>query len=328
MLAHARLSPSASSRWLACPGSIRLSEGVTETTSSPSAVHGTEEHRRAADALNGADEPVSADIQLYVEEVRHHMQQRGAVSFVEQRVHLTDDLYGTADALVIHRDTLHVFDLKTGHAPVLVAGNTQLMIYAAAALNTYPALMRRVKRIALTIVQPRVAGITRAQLTVKQLRSQIAGILLGAERTRAADAPLCAGDHCRFCPAAAGCSVRKNEALQLARTAFAEMRDGVPDAVKIFAHEYGPRITDWLEAVKATSLINPPHGYKVIDGRGRRVWREDIGVPHINKPMTLAEATTAGHNIDALTEYKPGGKKLIRVDNAVVDGFTILTNAE
>jgi hypothetical protein len=326
---HAILSPSASKRWLACPASVRLSADAQQLPTGPAAEHGTAMHDLAAAILNGSHVNVTDDIQLYVDAVRAVMQRRGAVSFIEQKVYLSDQIFGTADALVFVKDELHVFDLKTGHHPVDAVGNSQLLIYAAAALRTFPLNAKRVKRVHMTIVQPHAAGITTATLSSKHLQSQIAGIMIAAQRIADPSAPAHAGAHCIFCPAGPTCPERKNDALQVARMAFVDnTRDNIPDSIKVFAHEYGPRIIEWLDSVKAASLVVPPAGYGVVEGRGRRVWRDDVVIPTMQKPMTLSEATAAGIDVDALTNYKPASPKLVRLDKQTeLAAFQVLLDA-
>jgi hypothetical protein len=54
--AHATLAPSAAERWLNCPGSIKLSEGIPNTTS-VFAAEGTAAHELAAHCLETGDDP-------------------------------------------------------------------------------------------------------------------------------------------------------------------------------------------------------------------------------------------------------------------------------
>lgn len=49
--AHAKLAPSAASRWINCPGSIRLSEGMPEQATTTFAAEGTAAHELAAHCL-------------------------------------------------------------------------------------------------------------------------------------------------------------------------------------------------------------------------------------------------------------------------------------
>lgn len=164
MTEHAKLSPSGSKRWFACPGSLVL-EAPIPNKSSTYSDDGTAMHDVAARCLTehwratkyvGQDIPVNAKheepryveftdemadlVQGYVDTVRkigigHRM-------LVETRVDFSEFVqiegqFGTADCIIVDLDQheLGVYDLKTGHTPVTVPGNTQAMFYALGALR-------------------------------------------------------------------------------------------------------------------------------------------------------------------------------------------------
>lgn len=164
MATHARFSPSASKRWLSCPGSLVLNAGRKDDGPSPYADKGTAMHAVAAWCLTehyraskrvgdqipvhkDGEEPrhveftddMATDTQEYVDWLRSFA--IGKVLHVEQQVDFSGvvgqpDQFGTADAIVWDAESgeLTIVDLKTGFRPVDAAGNTQLMTYALGAL--------------------------------------------------------------------------------------------------------------------------------------------------------------------------------------------------
>lgn len=161
-MSHAILSASASHRWLACPGSIALSQGLPDTAGQ-SALEGTAMHEVAAWCLTeGTDAAAyigrlvkvdkgdsieikdhhAALVQTYVDVVRELVATTGGTLLVEQRVDYSavlgvQDSFGTADALILAGDTLYVIDLKTGQKDVSAEDNTQLQLYALGALEDF-----------------------------------------------------------------------------------------------------------------------------------------------------------------------------------------------
>ncbi len=161
---HARLSPSGSKRWMACPGSVALEAPFPDTSSTYSddgtAMHTVAawcltEHRRAQSRVeqqipvHDAGQPpryvtftddMAAVVQDYVDTVR--MLALGNVLQIEQRVDFSPfvgaaDQFGTADAIVWNaRDgELLLVDLKTGYRFVDAEENSQLLCYALGALK-------------------------------------------------------------------------------------------------------------------------------------------------------------------------------------------------
>lgn len=164
MTAHARFSPSASKRWLACPGSLVLNADRKDDGPSPYADKGTAMHAVAAWCLTehyraskrvGEPIPVHKDheeprhveftddmataTQEYVDWLRNFA--IGKTLLVEQQVDFSEivgqpDQFGTADGIVVDREVgeLTIVDLKTGFRSVDPENNTQLMTYALGAL--------------------------------------------------------------------------------------------------------------------------------------------------------------------------------------------------
>lgn len=313
MSEHAMLSPSGSARWLACPGSIHLSRRAPPQPESNAANEGTDAHDWAAKILLGgsAEDNPYAGIEMYVDRVRASAERKHSQVWIEKRVYLTDEVHGTPDAVVSNKNHLEVFDLKYGYNKVEARGNTQLIIYAGAAIKTYKLNPRRVT---LHIVQPRAGGVRSATMTRKMFDAALSAVLLGAERViNDLHVPLHAGEHCQYCPAATICPERQEEAKLAAQMAFRDVED-LDDSTTTWVLENKKRITDWFDEVIALAVLKPPIGWVTVQGQGRRVWRTDIEVPMMLKAMTLAEATKAGHNIDKLTVKRAGPLIVVRKD--------------
>lgn len=74
-MSHAKLSPSAAERWMTCPGSVVLSEGMPEKTSA-FAEEGTQAHALAEMLLNNTPGVMNTSfgmldyVMIYVDHVR------------------------------------------------------------------------------------------------------------------------------------------------------------------------------------------------------------------------------------------------------------------
>jgi hypothetical protein len=246
------------------------------------------------------DPEMAGYIQEYLDEVRALLF-GGATLFTEQRVRLkglADDVYGTADAVVISGDgkSIDVFDFKYGAGVfVPLEGNPQLLIYGLAAVLTHD--LTNVETLTLHIVQPRHSrgGHHWQELPVSDVYTWFHDVLAPAiVRTKAPDPQLHAGDHCRFCDASSTCPELRSVALAKTRHLF---DDGVLDeplspppspadmsgmdlAAALTAF---PLIEMWMKAVRehANTLIRGGAeipGYKLVRTVGNRKWTDESDV--------------------------------------------------
>lgn len=196
--AHARLAPSAAYRWIACPGSVALSEGIPDEASSYAA-EGTAAHELAAHCLEKGfppsgylgsvidisgltpgerfnnrvlvdnvsrfevtEEMVEA-VEVYLDHVKGLCGPAGFELDIEQRLdmrHIHPEIYGTGDAVVYQHDTgwLHVIDFKYGKG-VAVSPEANPQLMLYGAGAARRYHNRKLAGVTLHIVQPRAAGV-------------------------------------------------------------------------------------------------------------------------------------------------------------------------
>jgi hypothetical protein len=342
--AHSKIGASSSKRWLACPGSIALSQSIPNR-GSQYAMEGTAAHQLAELCLNeeldaqyfvatstiitvhdnGAEYPfpvtqeMADAVQVYLDYVR---KDEPFDTLVEVKFHLKElheGLFGTADCVQWFADEakLRVIDYKHGAGtPVEAEGNPQGMYYALGALTTlrFPARV-----VEIVIVQPRCphgAGPIRSwTIGVDQLLDWQADLLDGVKRVEmasnirptysgSADTEaswsaqfLASGDHCKFCPAAAvpgRCSAIAEKQQALARVEFAPMVDYDPAKLAQALLDM-PAVEARIKAIREFAYAEAeagraPPGWKLVEKRATRKWRDDAGVD-----QALFEATGIEH---------------------------------
>ena len=292
-MSHAKLSPSGAERWMACPGSVVLSEGMPERTSA-FAEEGTQAHALAETWLRGemleADRETRDHISVYV----NHVRDLGGKLHIEQRVKVNDEVYGTADAVVWQADErhLHVVDLKYGAGvAVEVHGNLQLKIYALATLLTFPYAATKVTA---TIVQPRcphtdgpIRSATFDVVDLLDLHNDIEvamTVVKDARQHQEADL-LTAGflqpteKGCRWCPASPKCPALKSKAQELAKQVFAKGEPYDP-AELAKTLDYLPILEGWIKNVREFAYEEAERGktipdWKLVEKRATRKWRDE-----------------------------------------------------
>ena len=216
---HALLSPSSAHRWVPCPASILMSEGIPNTTSSY-AEEGTRAHALAESMLTNGSVDFAPDHEMvsYVSIYTDFVSSIPGDRLIEHSLNLTPitgeaDAQGTADAIIYDTvsDTLWIIDLKYGQGvQVDAVDNLQLMIYGMAALVELDPIygFQQATKINLAIVQPRVSDAALVwSTTVERLEIEAERVSKAADTifdAQAAGAELvpCAGEkQCRFCPA-------------------------------------------------------------------------------------------------------------------------------
>ena len=313
MPSHAYLSASASHRWLACPPSAKLC-AQEEDQSSPYAMQGTCAHElgqylvEKALGMNTLDP--TENLTYYDAEMQEAAE--GYAAFVmeqvaEARKHCADPLvcveqtldfskwvehgFGTGDCVIVADDLLQIIDLKYGIGVLVSAagedgsGNSQLKCYALGAFDTFGDLYD-IKRVRLTIYQPRRDNVESFDMTVEELLSWAETVLKPtAELAYEGLGSFRAGDHCTFCKIKATCRTRAQYYLDLAKLDFpapptltnAEIADILPRA---------ENLTAWGDDLKAYALKQALKGenfpnYKLVEGRSIRRFRDEEKVAEL-----------------------------------------------
>ncbi len=313
MPSHAILGASSAHRWMKCPGSIKLGEHVIHRPASSWAADlGTAAHELAERCLHDYSDPFAYVTQTMSNGIEVDMDTASAVSvfvdyvidrqaadtrvWLEHTVTLDaldppERMYGTADVILWHpaERVLELIDYKNGTGHVVeVKNNEQLKYYALAAMLT---LELEPAKIITTIVQPRAAHpdgpIRTAEYTRLEIELFASELLNAAHATTLDDAPLVAGDHCRFCPAKAICPEQRKQAVALAQVEFEAMPNAMPPAPELLTNEEialvlekAPLVEAWFGAIRkhfeqrALAGEDVP-GFKLVEKRANRKWAVD-----------------------------------------------------
>lgn len=324
--AHARLGASNAKRWMNCPGSVRLSELAPPDAGSPYAAEGTAAHEVAERLLNraaamGKLDPAHSFLgrELHGVRVTHEMTDAVQVYldycwkrarrkatrnwWVERRVSLAflqppEPMFGTTDfgALTDDGRVLRIVDYKHGQGVVVeTKDNPQLKYYALGALFDIRERLgwdayAKVVHVSATIVQPRAPHEKGPIRTVVYSRDALHAfaveLLLAARATQQPDAPLHAGEWCKFCPAAAICPEQRRAALDVAQNTFEVYEPVVPPVPELIpVDEFAgmlvklPVLEDWIAAMKTRAhdlLLSGEQvpGFKLVEKRPSRVWSD------------------------------------------------------
>lgn len=304
MSTHAILSPSSAVRWMSCPGSVELSKGY-EDQSSTAAAEGTLLHAISAECLESgrspADFPDIDDeqrraIQTYIDLVRDIVRSAGGELAIEQRLSIEfitgeKDACGTADAVIVSDDELIIIDAKFGRGVEVTAErNEQLLMYAAAAYE-YWSLIYRFTQIRLVICQPRLNASPEWVCGIDELDEFTARATEAALATHAADAPLVPSPKaCQWCRAKGSCPAIRKELLDEFEVVVPQTADEL-DLARVMTK--ASMVESWIKAVRAEverRLLSGEtvRGYKLVQGkRGNRAWGNPVSAEDMLKAMRV-----------------------------------------
>lgn len=228
MKKHARCAPSASSRWLKCPSSVKISENISDT-SSFAAERGSMCHALAEKCFAEKKYPIDflgqsfngftigfdiVDTVLVYVEFLYSLERRPdyKIISIEEQVYIPAiQDYATPDCIGFDsvRRVLEVVDAKFGFIAVSPVNNSQLMLYALGALKQYSHIYD-IETVQLTIVQPaNRKPVNSWQVTLERLKTFEAEAISAVERSKM-DTFFETGRHCRYCPAILVCPAVQN----------------------------------------------------------------------------------------------------------------------
>lgn len=333
--AHALLSASGASRWMACTPSARLEEQFPDTTSE-SAREGTLAHelaelklrnyffsvdfgkRKLTTAVNKLkkaelwnDEMMGyTDEYLdYVKAVALKFKSQPYVA-IEKQVDLrayVPEGFGTADCILIGGGVLHVIDFKYGKSPngrVSAERNPQMMLYALGAYEAYK-ILYNVSEVRLSIVQPRLPdGISEWSCSLDVLLGFGETVKERAELAIKGEGEFAPGEKtCQFCRAKGMCRARADENVKLAFSPDIGKKPPLLSNEEIGDYLIrGADVAKWLTDLQACALAeclagNDVPGWKAVEGRGSRDWTDLDGA--------FAALEAAGISTAILWERKP-----------------------
>jgi hypothetical protein len=243
------------------------------------AIHELSEAMLRGDALNQADyedshwNMASSYVKFINELIENPRKKLIEVNVDDGLKSLHQALGGTADAVLVDGNHLHVIDLKTGRVPVEAENNRQLLTYAVGVMRKFNAP----KDITCTmhIFQPMVGH---SSWTVDGARLIQHGVDLQQAATLALsyDAPTNPSpDACKYCRAKTICPSIRQKVQDNARKEFSTDTTVTPEMLDLAAIA-----TSWAEAVQEAAKqqikeMKTIEGWTLRPGRKSRFWKAE-----------------------------------------------------
>ena len=286
---HARFSPSAAHRWLACPGSLLAEEALPQTTSE-FAEEGTMAHDIAEKRLKKKKhKKVTPEMDEEVAKYVDYVKAIGGQQEYEQKVDMGEwipDCWGTLDMVGIHDEEIDGVDLKYGKGVKISAqNNPQGALYLIGVLSERSAF-QKFKVVRFHIVQPRLDHISVWETTPEELYEWAKWAAGRAKLCLEPNAPRTPGEkQCRFCRAKATCPALMQHTEQTLMASFDDL-DALKPAEQLSQSELSnilmqkSLIEKWLKSVEehVKNHIEGGEsfpGWKIVAGRSVRKWADE-----------------------------------------------------
>jgi hypothetical protein len=305
--AHSHLSASSAHRWFNCPGSVGLSKLMPPQESSKYAEEGTLAHawleyklhkalfgkeieKPAGELTEEMEEAVDVALNyigdkfMYAKEKDILIEGRFDLSYIHE------GMFGTADFSGITPDgELFVIDYKHGKGVVVsIEDNKQLLFYSVGAVNHFDVAADT--KVTMVIIQPRAMGnpIKEQTLTAGEIHDWTNILIEKAREADQENAPLKAGQHCKWCPAQSRCPAMAKEMFgDVVKIPVSEIkRRELPkpellpkeQLINIISHK--DIIESWLEAcfgfLQGAAIAGETiPGYKLVRRTGHRRWSNE-----------------------------------------------------
>lgn len=337
--AHALLSASSASRWLACTPSPKLEETYEDSTS-VFAEEGTLAHELCDISLKlHLKEIKKTEYNKLLKKIKEHdlfsdemlthaddyvayvtsLTKKEATVLVETKLDFSEyvpDGFGTGDAVVIEDNIMHVIDFKYGKGhEVSAEDNPQMKLYALGAIHEFD-MIYDFDKVHLHIYQPRINNYSEWETTKESL--EIWGnekVIPSAKKAFNGEGELCAGEHCTFCKHRARCKAMMNYVNETVSSQF-ENEKGELDTTCLNENDFKmilsriKLIKSWLGDVEdycieniLNGTLNVP-GYKVVEGRSNRVYADPDKVVEVLVASGYPEATLFEKKLLTITKLE------------------------
>ena len=310
---HSPLGPSSSNRWLACPGSVKASQGVankdTEYSAYGTAGHLLSEHARKENKpvahwlgwtikVGSYEFVVDEEMSDAVQEFVDVCDEVPGIMIAEARVQYERWVpggFGTNDDTRLNDGVVTITDLKLGKGhQVWAKENPQLKLYALGVLEDHGFLFD-IREFNLRISQPRLGHFDEWSVSADELLAWADRELPAAVRRIEEGALFAAGEWCTFCPVRSTCKTRAAHVtgLMLAEGEFEDLDNLETNALR--AQNRWQHLTNddvakilpslgvmeaWIKDMKHRALValvnkEKVGDYKIVAGRSSRKWRDE-----------------------------------------------------
>ena len=341
-LEHSPLGPSGAARWLACPASVSMSEGLTDTAGA-AADEGTLCHEIGEAFLRLKLEGVEFDPlefkqhrhgQYYSQELVRHAEayadycieftDEGDWYEIEQRYDLSayvPDNFGRGDYMVYKPKALHLIDLKYGRVRVEAKNNPQLKLYGLGAIEFLKSQGEKLpmsRKVVLHVYQPRIGNFVSFNTTVGKL-TQWGELVVRpiAEEALAGSSRFKLGPHCKYCKAKLKCPEMMGFAQDVATSEFT--LNSVASAKLVFSIASTlSSLVDEAKSLLYAKLMSGEgvDGLMLVEGTPRRSWAADT--------ETIVKAFEEyGYGMDVTLDKKVRALTTVEKEVSVDDWQTI-----